>query len=57
VARFCLRLAAVTGDARYRRRAEATLESLADAVPTGDARTASYLAVARLVLAQRALFR
>ena len=57
VARFCLRLAAVTGDARLRRRAEATLESLADAVPTGDARTASYLAVARLVLSQRALFR
>src|SRR5438128_3749568 len=47
VARVFLQLAACTGDARYRRRAQATLEAFAGAIGGEGLRAASYLAVAR----------
>ncbi|OLC08553.1 MAG: hypothetical protein AUH42_01155 [Gemmatimonadetes bacterium 13_1_40CM_70_11] len=47
VARVFLQLAAFTGDARYRRRAQATLEAFAGAIGGDGLRAASYLAVAR----------
>jgi len=46
-ARALLQLAALTGDERYRRRAEATLEAFAGAVSGEGLRASSYLAVAR----------
>ena len=47
VARVFLQLAAFTGDARYRRRAQATLEAFAGAIGGEGLRAAGYLAVAR----------
>jgi len=47
VARVFLQLAAFTGDARYRRRAQATLEAFAGAIGGEGLRAASYLTVAR----------
>lgn len=52
-ARFLLRLAAATGDAGYRRRAEATLESVAGTVPGAGVRAAAFIGAAREVLASR----
>ena len=46
-ARVFLQLAAFIGDARYRRRAQATLEAFAGAIGGEGLRAASYLAVAR----------
>jgi uncharacterized protein YyaL (SSP411 family) len=46
-ARALLQLAVFTGDERYRRRAEATLEAFAGAVPGEGLRASSYLTVAR----------
>ena len=53
LARVLLRLADVTGDARYRRRAEATLEAFAGAVAGEGMRAATYLAAAQDALAAR----
>ena len=50
-AHLLLGLAAATGDADYRRRAEATLEAFAGAVQGGGLRAASFLLVARDALA------
>jgi len=52
-ARVLLRLAAVTGDARYRRRAAATLEVFAAAVVGEGMRASTYLAAAEDALAAR----
>ncbi|MDP3909251.1 MAG: DUF255 domain-containing protein [Gemmatimonadales bacterium] len=52
-ARMLLRLAEATGDVRYRRRAEAALESIAGAVPGAGIRAAAFLGSAREVLASR----
>jgi uncharacterized protein YyaL (SSP411 family) len=52
-ARTLFELGNVTGDARYRRRAEAVLEAFAGAIPSADLRAASYLETARVVLAHR----
>ena len=46
------RLARVTGDPTYRRRAQSTLEAFAGAIPGGGARAATYLAAARETLEQ-----
>jgi uncharacterized protein YyaL (SSP411 family) len=51
-ARVFLQLSAVTGDPMYRRRAEATLEAFAGAIPGEGLRAASYLAVAREAMAR-----
>jgi uncharacterized protein YyaL (SSP411 family) len=51
--RVLLRLARVTGDVRYRRRAEATLASLAGAVGGEGLRASSYLAVVQELLRNR----
>lgn len=50
-ARLLVRLAAVTGDERYRRRAEAALESVADGAAGRGLRASTYLDAARLLLA------
>ena len=52
-ARVLLQLAEATGDARYRRRAEATLEAFAGALAGEDVRASSYLLVAQHVLSPR----
>jgi uncharacterized protein YyaL (SSP411 family) len=54
-ARVLLRLAAVTGDARYRRRAEAIVDALAATVTgtEGGLRASSYLAAAQDLLRSR----
>jgi len=52
-ARVLLRLADATGDARYRRLAEATLEAFAGAVAGEEMRASTYLAVAQDALAPR----
>ena len=49
-AQVLLELAEATGDARYRQRAEATLEALAGAVSREGTRAASYLAAAEQAL-------
>jgi uncharacterized protein YyaL (SSP411 family) len=49
-ARVLLQLAEATGDTRYRRRAEATLEAFAGAVAGEGVRASSYLATAQRVL-------
>jgi uncharacterized protein YyaL (SSP411 family) len=49
-ARVLLQLADATGDPKYRRRAEATLEAFAGMMPGEDVRASSYLAVAQSVL-------
>jgi uncharacterized protein YyaL (SSP411 family) len=51
--RVLLRLGQVTGDARYRRRAEATLEAFAGTVGGEGVRASTYLAAAQDVLAAR----
>jgi len=53
-AHVLLRLAEATGDAAYRRRAAAALESVAGAVTGARVRAATFLGVAREVLASRA---
>jgi uncharacterized protein YyaL (SSP411 family) len=53
-ARVLLRLAEATGDAVYRRRAEAALEAFAGGVDGAGVRAATFLGVAREVLASRA---
>ncbi|HYT70151.1 MAG TPA: DUF255 domain-containing protein [Gemmatimonadales bacterium] len=50
-ARVLLQLGEATGDARYRRRAEATLEAFAGTVAGEGVRASSYLATAQYVLA------
>lgn len=50
-ARFLVRLADETGDAGYRRRAEAALEAVAGNVSGRGPRTSGYLSAARVVLA------
>jgi len=52
-ARVLLRLAAITGDAGYRRRARATLEAFAGGVDGAGLRAATYLAAAREALLSR----
>lgn len=52
-ARVLLRLAEATGDAAYRRRAEAALEAVAGAVTGTGIRAATFLGTAREVLASR----
>ena len=52
-ARVLLRLAAVTGDAGYRRRARATLEAFAGGVDGAGLRAATFLAAAREALLTR----
>lgn len=52
-ARVLLRLARITGDALYRRRAEATLEALAGAAAGEGLRAASYLSVVQELLRSR----
>src|SRR5439155_1574289 len=52
-ARVLLQLADATGDARYRRRAEATLEAFAGALAGEGVRASSYLLAAQHVLAAR----
>jgi uncharacterized protein YyaL (SSP411 family) len=52
-ARVLLHLADATGDATYRRRAEATLEAFAGAVPDEGIRASSYLAAALAVVPAR----
>ena len=49
-ARVLLQLADATGDAGYRRRAEATLEAFAGVIPAEGLRAATYLAAAQAVL-------
>lgn len=49
-ARVLLQLADATGDPKYRRRAEATLEAFAGMMPGEEVRASSYLAVAQSVL-------
>ncbi len=51
--RVLLRLASATGDARYRRRAEALVESLAATVTGAGLRASSYLAAAQDLLRSR----
>jgi uncharacterized protein YyaL (SSP411 family) len=53
-ARVLLRLAEATGDASYRRRAEAVLEAFAGGVDGAGVRASTYLGAAREVLASRA---
>src|SRR2546428_834767 len=53
LARVLLRLAEATQDARYRRRAEATLEAFAGAVAGEAMRASTYLAAAQHALAAR----
>ena len=53
VAAVLLRLAELTGETRYRRRAEATLEAFAGAVAGEGIRASSYLAAAEDALAAR----
>jgi uncharacterized protein len=53
MAHVLLRLAALTGEARYRRRAEATLEAFAGAVAGEGLRASSYLAAVADALAAR----
>jgi uncharacterized protein YyaL (SSP411 family) len=50
-ASFLLRLSDVTGDSRLRRRAQATLEAVAGAVPGAGPRASGYLTAARQILA------
>jgi len=50
-ARFLLRLSGITGDVKYRRRAEAALEAVAGAVSGAGLRASGFLAAVRLVLA------
>jgi hypothetical protein len=52
-ARVLLRLADATGDAAYRRRAQAALEAFADATGGAGVRAATFLDAAREVLASR----
>src|SRR5712691_8485417 len=52
-AHVLLQLAEATGDARYRRRAEATLEAFAGALAGDDVRASSYLLVAQHALVAR----
>jgi uncharacterized protein YyaL (SSP411 family) len=52
-ARVLLELADATGDAGYRRRAEATLEAFAGVVPVESVRASSYLAAAQAVVPLR----
>ncbi len=52
-ARVLLRLADATGDAAYRRRAQAALEAFADATDGAGVRAAAFLEAAREVLAAR----
>ncbi len=52
-ARVLLELADATGDAGYRRRAEATLEAFAGVVPVEGVRASSYLTAAQAVLPLR----
>ncbi len=52
-ARVLLQLGEATHDARYRRRAEATLEAFAGALGGEGVRASSYLLVAQHVLAAR----
>jgi len=52
-ARVLLRLAEVTGDQTYRRRAEAALEAFAGAIPGSGVRASTFLAAAREALAAR----
>jgi len=52
-ARVLLRLAEATGDATYRRRAEATLEAFAGGVGGAGIRASTFLGAAREVLASR----
>ena len=47
---FLLRLSDITGDARYRRRAQAALEAVAGAVSGAGTRASGFLAAARQVL-------
>ncbi|HWZ27694.1 MAG TPA: DUF255 domain-containing protein [Gemmatimonadales bacterium] len=47
---FLLRLSDITGDARYRRRAQATLEAVAGAVSGAGPRASGFLTAARQVL-------
>jgi uncharacterized protein len=51
-ARLLIHLAGVTGDQRYRRRAEAALEAFAGGLPGAGVRAATYLSVAREALAK-----
>jgi uncharacterized protein len=53
LARVLLRLADVTQDARYRQRAEATLEAFAGSVAGEVMRASTYLAAAQDALAAR----
>jgi uncharacterized protein YyaL (SSP411 family) len=53
LARVLLKLGDVTGDARYRRRAEATLEAFAGAAADDALRASTYLAVAQDAFAAR----
>jgi len=53
-ARVLLRLAEATGDASYRRRAEAALEAFAGGVDGAGVRASTFLGAAREVLASRA---
>jgi uncharacterized protein YyaL (SSP411 family) len=52
-ARVLLELADATGEAGYRRRAEATIEAFAGLTPTDEVHASSYLAVAQAILATR----
>jgi uncharacterized protein YyaL (SSP411 family) len=52
-ARVLLQLAQATGEARYRRQAEATMEAFAGLSPADEVRASSYLAVAQAILAPR----
>ena len=52
-ARVLLRLAEATGDASYRRRAEAALEAFAGGVDGAGVRASTFLGAAREVLASR----
>lgn len=53
-ARFLLRLAEATGDASYRRRAQAALEAFAGGIDGAGVRASTFLGAAREVLASRA---
>ena len=52
-ARFLLRLAEATGDASYRRRAQAALEAFAGGIDGAGVRASTFLGAAREVLASR----
>ncbi|HUL02300.1 MAG TPA: DUF255 domain-containing protein [Gemmatimonadales bacterium] len=52
-ARVLLQLAEATGEAGYRRRAEATMEAFAGLAPTDEVLASSYLTVAQAILATR----